>query len=156
MNDTQIKYAEEIISHIKKNNNSEHQEVLMLKFGNIKTREISIILSYLINPYDLLRLENSNLTLTKKGIDFISFQKLREEEQFQKEKERIDFEKLKVDLKLNKWLLKTKWLPHFITFISFLFTVIVYFCSKNDSKKIEERIEKLESTQKVQKHESKK
>ena len=35
--------------------------------------------------------------------------------------DKIEFEKTKVDLKLNKWLLKTKWLPHFIAFISFIF-----------------------------------
>ena len=72
------------------------------------------------------------------------------------EKETIDFEKSKIDLELNKWLLKTKWLPHFIAFISFIFAVYVYFDSKNDSKKLEERIEKIESTILNPKNESKK
>ena len=71
-------------------------------------------------------------------------------------KEQIEFEKSKIDLKLNKWLLKTKWLPHIIAVISFLFTVYIYFDSKNDSKKLEERITNLESTMLTQKSVSKK
>ena len=95
-------------------------------------------------------------SLTKNGFSFVSFAEIEKQEQLKSEKDKIEFEKTKVDLKLNKWLLKTKWLPHFIAFISFIFAVYVYFDSKNDSKKLEERIEKIESTILNPKNESKK
>ena len=98
--------------------------------------------------------ENNILFLTEKGEKCLL--QINNEIEYEDEKERIDFEKSKVDLNLNKWLLKTKWLPHFIAFISFLFAVYVYFDSKNDSKKLEERIEKLESKILIPKNESKK
>lgn len=94
---------------------------------------------------------NTSITLIRGG-----FKPIFEKIQIDEEKEQIEFEKSKIDLKLNKWLLKTKWLPHFITFISLLFAVYVYFDSKNDSKKLEERIEKLESKILIPKNESKK
>ena len=102
--------------------------------------------------------ENDNrdsiYSITEKGNNVLN--DIIKELEYESEKERIEFEKSKIDLKLNKWLLKTKWLPHIITIISLLFTVYVYFDSKNDSKKLEERIEKLESTKLTLKNESKK
>ena len=102
--------------------------------------------------------ENDNrdsiYSITEKGNNVLN--DIIKELEYESEKERIEFEKSKIDLKLNKWLLKTKWLPHIITIISLLFTVYVYFDSKNDSKKLEERIEKLESTNINLKNESKK
>ena len=102
--------------------------------------------------------ENDNrdsiYSITEKGNNVLN--DIIKELEYESEKERIEFEKSKIDLKLNKWLLKTKWLPHIITIISLLFAVYVYFDSKNDSKKLEERIEKLESKILIPKNESKK
>ena len=97
---------------------------------------------------------DSIYSITEKGNKLLS--EIIKELEYESEKERVEFEKSKVDLKLNKWLLKTKWLPHFIAVISFAFTVYIYFDSKDDSKKLEERIEKIESTILNPKNESKK
>ena len=97
---------------------------------------------------------DSIYSITEKGNKLLS--EIIKELEYESEKERVEFEKSKVDLKLNKWLLKTKWLPHFIAVISFAFTVYIYFDSKDDSKKLEERIEKIESTILNQRNVSKK
>ena len=86
---------------------------------------------------NLLRIDGELYSLTKNGFSFISFAEIEKQELINAEKEQIEFEKSKIDLKLNKWLLKTKWLPHIIAVISFLFTVYIYFDSKNSIKKIE-------------------
>ena len=114
------------------------------------------ILRTLKEELNLIRIDGELYSLTKNGFSFVSFAEIEKQEQLKSEKDKIEFEKTKVDLKLNKWLLKTKWLPHFIAFISFIFAVYVYFDSKNDSKKLEERIEKIESTILNPKNESKK
>ena len=92
--------------------------------------------------------ENDNrdsiYSITEKGNNVLN--DIIKELEYESEKERIEFEKSKIDLKLNKWLLKTKWLPHIIAVASFLFTIFVYFDSKNDLKTLEKRIKDLEST----------
>ena len=74
----------------------------------------------------------------------------------QQELEHLELDKLKTDLILSKWLLKTKWLPHIVATASFLFSVYVYIDAKYDSTKFEKRIENLELKLKVQKNASKK
>ena len=104
----------------------------------------------------IIETEHGNCTylITEKGEKYLKQITIKLD--YETEKERIEFEKSKIDLELNKWLLKTKWLPHIITVISLLFAVYVYFDSKNDSKKLEERIEKLESKILIPKNVSKK
>ncbi|GAW88825.1 hypothetical protein FPS14_contig00011-0013 [Flavobacterium psychrophilum] len=41
--------------------------------------------------------------------------------------------------------MRTKWLPHIVAILSFLFSIYTYFGAQNDSKKLEERIHKLET-----------
>ena len=59
-------------------------------------------------------------------------------------KDELEYEKAKIDLRLNKWFLKYKWLPHIITVITFLFTVYIYLDSKNENKELEKKVNKLE------------
>ena len=68
----------------------------------------------MINEYGLLnKYKNLDFKLTKAGEEFISFAELEKESETIKERERIEFEKLKVDLVLAKEMLKeypkTKW-----------------------------------------------
>ena len=155
MNNEQKKKAEDIINFIKENNNKVFKNTLLNSFVFDPIDRV-FILRTLKEELNLIRIDGELYSLTKNGFSFVSFAEIEKQEQLKSEKDKIEFEKTKVDLKLNKWLLKTKWLPHFIAFISFIFAVYVYFDSKNDSKKLEERIEKIESTILNQKDESKK
>ena len=155
MNNEQKKKAEDIINFIKGNNNKVFKNTLLNSFDFDPIDRV-FILRTLKEELNLIRIDGELYSLTKNGFSFVSFAEIEKQEQLKSEKDKIEFEKTKVDLKLNKWLLKTKWLPHFIAFISFIFAVYVYFDSKNDSKKLEERIEKIESTILNPKNESKK
>ena len=155
MNNEQKKKAEDIINFIKENNNKVFKNTLLNSF-DFDTIDRVFILRTLKEELNLIRIDGELYSLTKNGFSFVSFAEIEKQEQLKSEKDKIEFEKTKVDLKLNKWLLKTKWLPHFIAFISFIFAVYVYFDSKNDSKKLEERIENLESTITTLKNVSKK
>ena len=145
MNNEQKKKAEDIINFIKENNNKVFKNTLLNSFDFDPIDRV-FILRTLKEELNLIRIDGELYSLTKNGFSFVSFAEIEKQEQLKSEKDKIEFEKTKVDLKLNKWLLKTKWLPHFIAFISFIFAVYVYFDSKNDSKKLEERIEEIEST----------
>ena len=155
MNNEQKKKAEDIINFIKENNNKVFKNTLLNSFDFDPIDRV-FILRTLKEELNLIRIDGELYSLTKNGFSFVSFAEIEKQEQLKSEKDKIEFEKTKVDLKLNKWLLKTKWLPHFIAFISFIFAVYVYFDSKNDSKKLEERIENIESTILNPKNESKK
>ena len=155
MTNEQKKKAEDIINFIKKNNNKVFKNTLLNNF-DFDPIERVFIFRTLKDELNLLRIDGELYSLTKNGFSFISFAEIEKQELINVEKEQIEFEKSKIDLKLNKWLLKTKWLPHIIAVISFLFTVYIYFDSKNDSKKLEERITNLESTMLTQKSVSKK
>ena len=155
MNNEQKKKAEDIINFIKGNNNKVFKNTLLNSFDFDPIDRV-FILRTLKEELNLIRIDGELYSLTKNGFSFVSFAEIEKQEQLKSEKDKIEFEKTKVDLKLNKWLLKTKWLPHFIAFISFIFAVYVYFDSKNDSKKLEERIENLESTITTLKNVSKK
>ena len=155
MNNEQKKKAEDIINFIKENNNKVFKNTLLNSFDFDPIDRV-FILRTLKEELNLIRIDGELYSLTKNGFSFVSFAEIEKQEQLKSEKDKIEFEKTKVDLKLNKWLLKTKWLPHFIAFISFIFAVYVYFDSKNDSKKLEERIEKIESTILNPKNDSKK
>ena len=155
MNNEQKKKAEDIINFIKENNNKVFKNTLLNSFDFDPIDRV-FILRTLKEELNLIRIDGELYSLTKNGFSFVSFAEIEKQEQLKSEKDKIEFEKTKVDLKLNKWLLKTKWLPHFIAFISFIFAVYVYFDAKNGSKKLEERIENLESTITTLKNVSKK
>ncbi len=124
------------------------------------------IINLMTDDYKFIQKSFSNsldIILTKFGSEVINqggwikyLENENEKLEFENKKRIAELENLKVSNNLNKWLLKTKWLPHFFAFISFLFAVYVYFDSKDDSKKLEERIENLESKILIQKNESKK
>lgn len=151
----QKKKAEDIINFIKENDNKVFKNTLLNTF-DFNPIDRVFILRTLIEELNLIRIDGELYALTKNGFSFISFAEIDNKEILNTEKERIEFEKSKIDLKLNKWLLKTKWLPHFIAFISFLFAVYVYLDSKNESKRLEVRMEKIESVMPYKKSEPKK
>ena len=120
MNNEQKKKAEDIINFIKGNNNKVFKNTLLNSFDFDPIDRV-FILRTLKEELNLIRIDGELYSLTKNGFSFVSFAEIEKQEQLKSEKDKIEFEKTKVDLKLNKWLLKTKWLPHFIAFISFIF-----------------------------------
>ena len=128
MNNEQKKKAEDIINFIKENNNKVFKNTLLNSFDFDPIDRV-FILRTLKEELNLIRIDGELYSLTKNGFSFVSFAEIEKQEQLKSEKDKIEFEKTKVDLKLNKWLLKTKWLPHFIAFISFIFATIFLITS---------------------------
>ena len=157
-------YQEEIANKI---TNNRRVAVLTARQSGKTTTAVAVILHYILfNEFNLeridriflvktleelgiIRIDEGLYSLTKEGLSFVSFEEIEKKEILKAEKEEID-------LQLNKWLLKTKWLPHFFAFISFVFAVYVYFDSKNDLKKAEKRLEVIESIIPTQKNVPKK
>lgn len=93
-----------------------------------------------------LILENNDrfsYSITEKGK--ITLKELKNELAFEDNKQNIELENLKTSTEANKFILRTKWLPHIIALLSLLFSIYIYFDNKNDSKKLEERINNLEN-----------
>lgn len=63
-------------------------------------------------------------------------------------REKIDLEKASTELKLNKWLIKTKWLPHIISILAIIVSVAIYSDSKKENENLKKRIEILEKNMK--------
>jgi hypothetical protein len=147
MTNEQKKLAEEIIYFIKKNDNRVRINILFNEFNLERIDRIFLVKT--LEELGIIRIDEGLYSLTKEGLSFVSFEEIEKKEILKAEKEEID-------LQLNKWLLKTKWLPHFFAFISFVFAVYVYFDSKNDLKKAEKRLEVIESIIPTQKNVPKK
>lgn len=115
-------------------------------------------INLMLDDYKLIHKSFSDsldITLTKHGNDVVNqggwlkyLENEKNEAEFSKEKTKIELENLTTSTKLNKFLLKTKWLPHIVSVISIIFSIYVYFDAKSDSKKQEQRIEKLEKKSK--------
>jgi outer membrane protein OmpA-like peptidoglycan-associated protein len=101
---------------------------------------------------ELVKIYESLCILTEKGKLIVNeggwYKYLEKQKQFEKrieEKENLEFEKSKVDLSLNKWLLKTKWIPHILAIISLLMSLYFYFDSKKDTEELQKKIEEMNS-----------
>ena len=149
MNDAQNKTAEEIIFFLQSKNNIENISTVWQNFNEVSQRDRYVIVNSLTDDYNLIKPDGAVYFLTKKGKSFTSFEDLFSEEKLNEEKANLEFEKSKIELKLNKWLLKTKWIPHLISLVSFIFAVYVFLNSKNDTEKMQSRITELEKIVKV-------
>lgn len=99
-----------------------------------------------ILEHESLIIENSDrnsYSLTEKGK--ITLTKIKDELDFENNKQNAELESLKTSTDVNKFLLRTKWLPHIVALLSLIFSIYTYFGTQNDSKKLEERIQKLEN-----------
>ena len=76
--------------------------------------------------------------------------------EFDNKKQIAELKNIETSTKVNKFLLKTKWLPHGLVLVSFGFAVLMYLDARNDSKKLEQRIEKLEKAKTIQQLDHKK
>ena len=137
-----------IISEFKK---SEDGRLLKTNFAKLiaDRSKRDLIGNFIFEELFLARVENyDNLILTIDGWEFTSFKDIEAKELALKEREKAELENLKTSTKVNKFLLKTKWLPHIVSVISVAFSIYVYFDAKADSKKLEQRIEVLEKIRK--------
>lgn len=97
----------------------------------------------------LLLLNRTSNTHEENFVDIFNKQKEK------RNKEIIEAEKLNLDVKLNKWLIKTKWLPHIVAGISIFFSIISFYYNQNEFEneinELKERIERIENTELVEK-----
>lgn len=69
--------------------------------------------------------------------------------EFENRKQIAELENIETTTQVNKFLIKTKWLPHSLAFFSFVFAVFIYFDARNDNKKLTQRIENLENIKNI-------
>lgn len=130
MKDEHKALIEHIISEFKKSENTIiHRSELNDMFPNIDTR--GVVLNIILKNLKLIDLvvgENYNYTLTKDGYDFLSFKNYEAKELALREKEQVEFEKSKVDLELAKKVLKefpkTKWIARIGLFIAVVLAIL--------------------------------
>jgi len=151
MTPNQIKIAEKIILHIKKDNSSINKSDIWKIASDEDSQDVMSAIDALVEDYGLLRKSDPLYKLTKGGANFISFENIFDEKKQGEEKEAIDFEKAKIDLILNKWLLKTRWLPHMIAAVSVAISLYVLFAPDNKYIELERRIKVLEKQIKEEK-----
>ena len=94
------------------------------------------------------------LQLSKEGWEFVGFEHLENEERKLKEKQDAEFDNLKITNQLNRWLIKTRWLPLIISLIALLISLysVLFEKDKKENKNLKNRIEKLEMTLKNKNH----
>lgn len=96
---------------------------------------------------------NCIYSITDKGEKVLT--QIIEEHKYNSEKERIEFENLKSNAEVNKWLLKTKWFPLAISIIAVLVSIILGFKDNTKIDELEERISTLEQKSKLAKSDTK-
>lgn len=74
----------------------------------------------------------------------LDIDKIYTEEQNEKNRKELELEEIKLNIDSNKWFLKTKWLPHIISGLSLLWSILFSIISTSEVKNLEQRIEKLE------------
>ena len=124
MNNEQKVIATKIITQLKQSKNGLISANSNSFFTDNKLI-FNVVIDLLINEYGLLsKYQKSDFKLTKAGFEFTSFDELAKEDKKRKERERIEFEKSKVELELNKETLKefprTKWFARIGFFIAVL------------------------------------
>ena len=105
---------ENVIAEFKKNEAGKVFTENYSKLFNDRSLKHSLT-EIMVNELELIKNVNDHyFLLTKKGWDFTSFKEIESENEFRKEKEKIEYEKSKIDLELAKKMLKeypkTKWI----------------------------------------------
>jgi DNA-binding PadR family transcriptional regulator len=86
--------------------------------------------------------QNYIYSITEKGEKLLA--QIIKELEYNSEKERIEFENLKSNTAVNKWLLKTKWYPLAISVIAVLVSIFLGLKDSSKNNELEERILNLE------------
>ncbi|RXP45999.1 hypothetical protein EC396_14740 [Lutibacter sp. HS1-25] len=120
---------------------------------NFKTEEEHSLYTksfILLKTKGFIELVRNGYSLTESGIDVLEIggwnkyqDFLKQQKKDKKEKERIEFEKSKIDLRLKKWQVKTFWPIFIFAFIGFGFSVYNFINNSSYAKSAEQREEKI-------------
>ena len=93
---------------------------------NLMTDDYKFIQKSFSNSLDIILTKFGNEVISQGGwIKYLENENKKLE--FENKKRIAELENLEVSNNLNKWLLKTKWLPHFFAFISLIFNWFISF-----------------------------
>lgn len=107
----------------------------------IQPKTIEIVVAILIRDKQVTVTEFANariVSITQKGRAFIATTSYVSEShllELQKQLNEKNIQKLEQDILLNKWLLKTKWLPLIISIIGLIVSILAYKESKKEHEK---------------------
>lgn len=87
--------------------------------------------------------DRNSYSITEKGRT--TLKEIESEIESDNQTQEKELESLTTSVEVNKFLIRTKWLPHIIALLSLFFSIYTYFDARNDSKKLETRIHKLEN-----------
>lgn len=101
----------------------------------------------------LVKIYKELCTITEKGLLIVNeggwlqyLERQKQAEINQRKKEELEFEKSKIDLSLNKFLLKTKWVPLILSLLAILVSVYFSIQDKNNYEELEKKILDNEKT----------
>jgi hypothetical protein len=146
MKEEHKRLIELIIVKFKEANGYIHSQPFVLLFNDDHKLRASITR---IMMKDLNLLENVGThayRITKDGWNFTSFQDLENSELKKSEKENIERENLIINTSLNKWFLKTKWLPLLLSLAAIIASVYFNIQDKDKQKELETKIIENEKT----------
>ena len=139
---------EEIITDIKNNNDGFINSNQLAAYFDQNHKERIIVCGFMLDEFNLLdRVGDHAYKLSKNGWEFEGFEYLEFESRKLIEKNDAEFENLKISNHLNKWLIKTRWLPLILSLLAILITFYTAIFDKKDEieiKILKNRIEKFE------------
>ena len=146
MKEEHKRLIESIIQKLKEADGYLHSQQFVLLF-NLDHKLRASITRIMIKDLNLLEnVGTHGYRITKDGWNFTSFQELENSEYKLAEKEIIERENLIISTNLNKWFLKTKWLPLLLSLVAIVASTYLSIQDKNKQEKLEIQINKNKKT----------
>jgi len=136
-----IKYPMEYISYNQlKGYNKEDSKLFKQKFDELSAVMLNLgIITEINSP-----IAGQRMFEKTDKIHLIDIKTIFQQQKELNEKENLEKENLILSNVANKWLIKTKWVPHILAFLSLLYSVTSDLFIKKDFNELKQRIEKLE------------
>ncbi|MBC7557528.1 MAG: hypothetical protein H7195_11270 [Chryseobacterium sp.] len=88
--------------------------------------------------------DRNTYSLTDKGVSILNT--IKNELDFENKKQKIELDNLKTSTRVNKFLLKTKWAPLFLSFAAIFVSIYLSIQDKNKQEELEKKILENEKT----------
>lgn len=146
MKEEHKKLIEEIIAKFKLTDGYMHINTFVQLFNGDSKLRIAISRILIKDLYLLENVGTHGFRITSHGWNFTSFNDWDKIETKKSEKEKIELENLLTNTNLNKWFLKTKWLPLLLSLAAIVASIYFDIQDKDKQKELEMKIEENEKS----------